>query len=178
MEAMRSGPPPEEETDTGAIVHRRQFEKVLGYLASSGARRARAWSRAAARPRIPLSLAGCSCVRRCSTMSRPTRGSRRRRSSDRCSRRWRSRPTSEALAIANGVSLGLTASVYTSDLGVAHRFARDVEAGYVWVNDTAKHIPGTAFGGFKDSGVGREEGVEELVSYAQVKNVNVSYAGS
>jgi len=81
----------------------------------------------------------------------------------------------QALAIANGVSLGLTASVYTSDLGVAHRFARDVQAGYVWVNDTAKHIPGTAFGGVKDSGVGREEGAEELASYAQVKNVNVSF---
>ena len=49
----------------------------------------------------------------------------------------------EALAIANGVSLGLTASIYTRDLATAHRFARDVEAGYVWVNDTQRHVPGT-----------------------------------
>ena len=81
----------------------------------------------------------------------------------------------EALRIANGVSLGLTASVYTRDLGTAHRFARDVDAGYVWVNDTQTHLPGAAYGGFKDSGVGREEGFEELVSYAQVKNVNVKF---
>jgi acyl-CoA reductase-like NAD-dependent aldehyde dehydrogenase len=81
----------------------------------------------------------------------------------------------EALAIANGVSLGLTASIYTRDLATAHRFARDVEAGYVWVNDTQRHVPGTDYGGFKDSGVGREEGVAELVSYAQIKNVNVSF---
>ena len=65
--------------------------------------------------------------------------------------------------------------MFTRDLALAHRFARDVEAGYVWVNDTAKHFPGTAFGGFKDSGVGREEGFEELVSYTQIKNVNVSF---
>jgi betaine-aldehyde dehydrogenase len=81
----------------------------------------------------------------------------------------------QAIAIANGVSLGLSASVYTRELASAHRFARDVQAGYVWVNDTAKHIPGTAFGGVKDSGVGREEGFEELVSYAQIKNVNVNF---
>jgi acyl-CoA reductase-like NAD-dependent aldehyde dehydrogenase len=81
----------------------------------------------------------------------------------------------EALAVANSVSLGLTASVYTTDLATAHRFARDIEAGYVWVNDAQMHFPGAAYGGFKDSGVGREEGVEELVSYAQIKNVNVNF---
>ena len=81
----------------------------------------------------------------------------------------------DAIAIANSVSLGLTASVYTADLGTAHRFARDIEAGYVWVNDAQKHFPGAAYGGFKDSGVGREEGFEELVSYTQVKNVNIAF---
>ena len=81
----------------------------------------------------------------------------------------------EALEMANGVSLGLSASVYTRDLAAAHRFARDIEAGYVWVNDTQRHVPGTAFGGFKDSGVGREEGFEELLSFTQVKNVNVNF---
>ena len=81
----------------------------------------------------------------------------------------------EALEIANGVSLGLTASVYTRDLGVAHRFARDVEVGYVWVNDAQKHFPGAPYGGWKNSGVGREEGIEELLSYTQVKNVNVRF---
>ncbi|MGH2871999.1 MAG: aldehyde dehydrogenase family protein, partial [Solirubrobacteraceae bacterium] len=82
----------------------------------------------------------------------------------------------QAIEIANGVALGLTASVYTSDLSTAHRFARDVQAGYVWVNDAQKHFPGAPYGGFKDSGVGREEGIEELFSYAQIKNVNVRFA--
>jgi acyl-CoA reductase-like NAD-dependent aldehyde dehydrogenase len=81
----------------------------------------------------------------------------------------------DALEIANGVRFGLTASVFTNDLSTAHRFARDVEAGFVWINDSARHFLGAPFGGYKDSGVGRDEDVEELLSYTQVKNVNVSF---
>ena len=53
----------------------------------------------------------------------------------------------DAIRIANGVEYGLTASVFTRDLTVAHAFARDVEAGLVWVNDTSKHFLGAPFGG-------------------------------
>jgi betaine-aldehyde dehydrogenase len=81
----------------------------------------------------------------------------------------------EALHIANSVRYGLTASVFTGDLAIAHRFARDVEAGYVWVNDVSRHSPGTPFGGVKDSGLGREEDIEELMSYTQAKNVHVNF---
>jgi len=81
----------------------------------------------------------------------------------------------EALAIANDVRFGLTASIYTRDLSRAHAFARDVEAGFVWVNDSARHFLGTPFGGFKESGLGREEDTEELYSYTQTKNVSVLF---
>ena len=82
----------------------------------------------------------------------------------------------EGIALANDTDLGLTASIFTRDLGVAHRFAHDVEAGFVWVNDSSRHFLGAPFGGYKNSGVGREEDIEELESYTQVKNVNVLYA--
>jgi betaine-aldehyde dehydrogenase len=82
----------------------------------------------------------------------------------------------EAITMANGVLYGLTASVYTTNLEQAHRFAHEVQAGYVWVNDSSKHFAGTPFGGYKDSGIGREEDIEELQSYSQVKNVNVWYS--
>jgi len=85
------------------------------------------------------------------------------------------RDAAEALAIANDVRFGLTASVYTSDLSTAHAFARDVEAGFVWVNDSGRHFLGTPFGGFKESGLGREEDTEELYSYTQTKNVSVLF---
>jgi acyl-CoA reductase-like NAD-dependent aldehyde dehydrogenase len=83
----------------------------------------------------------------------------------------------EALTIANSVRYGSTASVFTQDLRTAHQFARDVEAAYVWVNGMPRHVHGSTFGGAADSGLGREEGVEELVSYLQAKNVHVKLGG-
>lgn len=76
------------------------------------------------------------------------------------------------LAAANGVDLGLTASVWTNDLDLAHKTAERLDAGYVWVNDSTRHYFGTPFGGTKNSGVGREESVDELVSYLETKVVH------
>jgi acyl-CoA reductase-like NAD-dependent aldehyde dehydrogenase len=83
----------------------------------------------------------------------------------------------EVIAACNALPLGLTASVYTRDLATALRAARDLECGYVWVNGSSSHIPGTAFGGTKNSGVGREEGIEELYGYTQPKNVHIRFPG-
>jgi acyl-CoA reductase-like NAD-dependent aldehyde dehydrogenase len=81
----------------------------------------------------------------------------------------------DALRIANDTRFGLTASVFTRDLKTAHAFARDIEAGFVWVNDSNRHFLGTPFGGYKDSGTGRDEDIEEMNSYTQIKNVNVLF---
>src|SRR5207253_1900496 len=58
-------------------------------------------------------------------------------------------------------------SVWTNDLDLAHRTAERLDAGYVWINDSTRHYFGTPFGGTKDSGVGREESIEELTSYLE-----------
>jgi len=73
---------------------------------------------------------------------------------------------------ANSVELGLTASIWTHDLDLAHKTADRLDAGYVWVNDSTRHYFGTPFGGTKDSGVGREESIDELVSYLETKVVH------
>jgi betaine-aldehyde dehydrogenase len=73
----------------------------------------------------------------------------------------------------NGLDYGLTCSIWTNDLAAAHRTASAVEAGYVWVNEVGRHFPGTPFGGYKESGVGREECLEELISYTQEKNIYI-----
>jgi 2-formylbenzoate dehydrogenase len=78
-----------------------------------------------------------------------------------------------ALGLANDVEFGLTASIWTEDLRTAHRVARDLDAGYVWVNGSGRHFWGVPFGGTKSSGVGREEGLEELLSFTQTKAVHV-----
>lgn len=90
--------------------------------------------------------------------------------------RWRDEE--DMLKIVNGLSMGLTASVWTRDLVTAHRAAMRIQAGYVWINDASIHLPGAAFGGYKQSGLGREESFQELHEFTQIKNINVSLRGS
>jgi betaine-aldehyde dehydrogenase len=73
---------------------------------------------------------------------------------------------------ANSVDLGLTASVWTNDLNLAHKTAERMDAGYVWGNDSTRHYFGTPFGGTKNSGTGREESTDELLSYLETKVVH------
>ena len=78
------------------------------------------------------------------------------------------------LADVNSVEYGLTGAVFTRDLATAHRIAARMQAGFVWVNNTASHFPGTPFGGYKQSGIGREESIDELYAFTQLKNINVT----
>lgn len=73
---------------------------------------------------------------------------------------------------ANGLDLGLTASVWTNDLAIAHKTADALDAGYVWINDSTRHYFGTPFGGSKNSSIGREESREELLTYLEHKVVH------
>jgi betaine-aldehyde dehydrogenase len=80
----------------------------------------------------------------------------------------------ELFSAVNGLDLGLTASVWTNNVRTAHLAAARLEAGYVWINDCSAHFIGAPFGGYKQSGLGREESKEELFEFTQIKNVNVS----
>ncbi|MEQ9815448.1 MAG: aldehyde dehydrogenase family protein [Azospirillaceae bacterium] len=80
------------------------------------------------------------------------------------------------IEVVNGLGLGLTASVWTRDLDTAFRAVDDIRAGYVWVNNASDHFLGAPFGGVGQSGIGREECLEELLSYTEQKNVNVTIA--
>ncbi len=91
------------------------------------------------------------------------------------SMRWTDRD--DMLAAVNSLGYGLTASIWTQDIDTALNTARAVESGYVWVNDSTKHYFGMPFGGWKDSGIGREECMDELRSYLEVKAINVKLRG-
>ena len=74
----------------------------------------------------------------------------------------------------NSVEYGLTGSIWTTNLANAHRAASRIESGYIWVNSVSSHFLGASFGGYKQSGIGREEGADELLSFSQVKNINIT----
>jgi betaine-aldehyde dehydrogenase len=76
----------------------------------------------------------------------------------------------------NAVDFGLTGSIWTRDLNTAHRAARRIHTGYVWINNTSQHFIGTPFGGVKQSGIGREECFEELLEFTYTKNVNLKFS--
>jgi betaine-aldehyde dehydrogenase len=61
----------------------------------------------------------------------------------------------------NGVEYGLTGSVWTISLANAYRAANHMESGYIWVNNVSAYFLGASFGGYKHSGIGREEGYDE-----------------
>jgi 2-formylbenzoate dehydrogenase len=78
----------------------------------------------------------------------------------------------EALKLANATDYGLTASIYTNDLERALALAGSVDAGYVWLNGSSRHYWGVPFGGWKASGVGTEEALDEVLSFTRTKSVH------
>lgn len=79
----------------------------------------------------------------------------------------------DAIKMANSVEYGLTAAVWTNDISTAMRTAQRLQSGYVWINGVNAHVRAMPYGGYKNSGTGRERGIEELYSYTEEKSIHI-----
>ena len=84
---------------------------------------------------------------------------------------------SEVVTAANDTRYGLGAGIFTRDVNKAHRMARAIDAGNVWVNCYGTIHPSLPFGGFKESGWGREMGAEGLAAFTETKSVYIQLQG-
>ena len=80
----------------------------------------------------------------------------------------------EAIKLANATDFGLAGAIWTNDVRRAHRVAHQLEIGVVWINDHHRIDPASPWGGFKMSGIGRENGIEAYHEYTQTQNIIVN----
>ncbi|KAL0573117.1 hypothetical protein V5O48_008839 [Marasmius crinis-equi] len=85
---------------------------------------------------------------------------------------------SEGVNLANACKYGLGAGIWTSDLARAHRVASEIQAGLCWVNTHHRNDPSSPWGGMKESGIGRENGLEAFEAYSQSKSTIVNVASA
>ncbi len=81
----------------------------------------------------------------------------------------------EAIELANDVEYGLSATIWTSNLDRTMRLSKKIESGVIWVNSWLMRDLRTPFGGMKNSGVGREGGLEALRFFTEPKNICIAF---
>ena len=169
------GDPLDPATMIGAQASSEQLEKILTYF-DIGRQEGAEVLTGGERNELPGDLpAATTSSRRCSRAT--TRcASSRRRSSGRSSRSRPSRTTTRRSSIANDTLYGLGAGVWSRDANRCYRFGRAIQAGRVWTNCYHAYPAHAAFGGYKQSGIGREKHKMMLDHYQQTKNMLVSYS--
>jgi acyl-CoA reductase-like NAD-dependent aldehyde dehydrogenase len=167
---MKVGDPRDKKTQVGPVVSKRQLDRVLGYIEEGK------------RSGATLTVGGGRVPTDRGFFVQPTIFS----DVDPASRIAQEeifgpvaciikfKTEEEAISIANNSAYGLAAGVHTNNLARAHRVAAALQAGTVWINTFAFLTPAAPVGGYKQSGHGRELGLEGIESYTQLKTIFIS----
>ena len=173
VRALRVGDPLQADTEQGALVSRQHFDKVMGCLAVARQEGGRVLC-GGARATVPGRCAGGFFVQptlieglgpSCQTNQEEIFGP--------VATLLPFDGAEEAVRLANSTRYGLAASLWTRDLSRAHRVSAQLHSGIVWVNCWMLRDLRTPFGGVKESGVGREGGMDALRFFTEPKNVCV-----
>ncbi|MDX3906111.1 MAG: aldehyde dehydrogenase family protein [Pigmentiphaga sp.] len=171
-ERHKPGIPTDPATTMGALVSRAQLQKVEGFVASALEEGARLVC-GGRRPADPALASGFFFEPTVFADVQPHMRLAREEVFGPILSVFKWRDEDTLFEQVNSVEFGLTGSIWTRDLNTAHRAARRMTTGYVWINNTSQHFLGAPFGGVKQSGIGREECFAELLEFTYTKNVNV-----
>lgn len=173
-QAYKPGLPTEPGTTMGAIISKRQYDRVMSYIQSAHDEGAQVLCGGASPQDEHLSngffiepTIFTGVTQRMRIASEEIFGpvlSVLRWSDER-----------QMLDEVNRVEYGLTCSIWSNDINRALRAAAEVHSGFVWINEVSRHFLGAPFGGYKQSGIGREECLGELIAFTQEKNIHIRF---
>ncbi len=172
IQAFKPGIPTDPATTMGAIISKAQFDRVMGYIESAKREGARLVA-GGGRPADPALARGFYIEPTVFADVKPEMKIAREEIFGPVLGLFKWKDETRMLEEVNAVEYGLTCSIWTNELSTAHRTAMAVEASFVWINEVGKHFLGVPFGGCKQSGIGREECFEEMLSFTQEKNIHV-----
>jgi aldehyde dehydrogenase (NAD+) len=162
MSALRVGAPLDKTTDIGAIVAPVQLERITGLVAQGVAEGASCWQ-----PDVPLPAKGLYYPPTLFTNVHPTSVVAQTEIFGPVLAAMTFRTPAEAVELANNTAYGLAASVWSESVNVALQVAAQIKAGVVWVNSTNLFDAACGFGGYRESGFGREGGREGMREYLE-----------
>jgi aldehyde dehydrogenase (NAD+)/betaine-aldehyde dehydrogenase len=172
---LRIGNPEDPQTQVGAITMREQFEKIQNYCdiaASEGA----SMLFGGGRPQLGEQFANGWFWNVTAYESEPSHRIAREEIFGPVVTFLRFRDEAEAIRLANDTEYGLSASVWSQNVGRVNRVAKALRSGTVAINTPYAVFPGVPFGGFKQSGYGRELGIETMALYSETKSI-LTYIG-
>jgi len=172
-EALPVGAPWLKENEVGPIVSQRQFDRVLGFIDSAKTEGAKLLT-PGGKPSDQSLTGGLFIAPTVFDSVAPAMRIAREEIFGPVMSVMAWNDYEDMLEKVNGVEYGLTAAIVTNDLAKAMETADRVEAGYVWINSSGRYI-GAPYGGWKQSGIGEEECFEEILSYTQIKNINMRW---